>query len=120
MVTVGDDKLVKVWDAETGILIHALSGHPATIRAVAFDRAGARIASGGVAHYSQELVEKYPPDYKGSRIYTGRDYKVTSGGGSVKVWDVASGREVWTLTGPEEPIFAVAFDPKDRHVLAFD
>ncbi len=48
IVSGGDDKTVKIWDAETGALKQTLSSHGLLIRSVAFSPDGETIASGSM------------------------------------------------------------------------
>jgi WD40 repeat protein len=87
LVSVGDDMLVKVWEADTGKLIHTLKGH------------AAQTPQG---HVTALYTVAVSPDGKyaasGDRI------------GSVRVWDLASGEQVQSL---EVPIL-YTYDPKQR------
>lgn len=47
LLTGGDDRTVKLWDAQTGKMIHSFAGHTDTITCVAFSPDGRRAVSGG-------------------------------------------------------------------------
>ena len=47
VVTVGDDYLVMVWDANTGAMLHKLRGHTAAIARASWNRQG-------IAYYPRE------------------------------------------------------------------
>ncbi|MGE3803862.1 MAG: WD40 repeat domain-containing protein [Gemmataceae bacterium] len=87
LVSVGDDMLVKVWDAKTGKLLHSLAGHATrtpqgfvtALYAVAISPDGKHIASG-------------------DRI------------GDVRVWDLASGKQVSNFQVP----ILYTYDPRQR------
>ncbi len=43
----GSNGTIVAWDANSGQLLHALTGHKGGVRALAFSRDGSRFASGG-------------------------------------------------------------------------
>ena len=88
------DWLVKVWDWETGREIGALNGLPVVPRAKALDRSGERLALG---------------------------FNRPGGGGGcdLKVWEVAGGKELYTIPIPERSISgpqALTFSPDRMHL----
>ena len=56
---------LKVWDAETGVELHALMGHSAAITSLAFTPDGARLASG-----SEDLTIKLWDPALGQEVLT--------------------------------------------------
>jgi WD40 repeat protein len=86
------DRTVRLWDAETGVEVHCLSGHTQPVACVAFSADGSRLASG-----SMDLLGGTP--------------------GEVKVWDARTGVEVLSLMGHTGPVLSVAFS-LDRSRLA--
>lgn len=87
LVSVGDDMVVKVWETDTGKLIHSLKGH------------ATQTPQG---HVTALYAVAVSPDGKyaasGDRI------------GSVRVWELASGKQVQAF---EVPIL-YTYDPKQR------
>jgi WD40 repeat protein/serine/threonine protein kinase len=73
---------------------HTLRGHTAPVHSLAFSPDGKRVASG-----SAPGVVWGPP-------------------GELKLWDVASGRELLTFQGDPEPILCVAFSPDGRFLAS--
>jgi len=79
-VSAGDDKTIKVWDADSGRQILSFREHNDWINSVTFSPDGRYIASGG-----------------GEKDST------------VKLWDALSGREVTTLRGHTGHVTSLAF-----------
>jgi WD40 repeat protein/serine/threonine protein kinase len=100
----GRDSLVKLWDVVTGRCLKTLPGRPSNplnypkdaVGALAFSHDGTWLAAGfgrpGLLDPDHEQV--------------------------VKVWDVASGRELHTLTGLKNTVPMLAFAPDDRTLAA--
>src|SRR5262249_56335747 len=100
LATGGQDSVVKLWDVATGQLVRTLRGRPSdplnypedAVGALAFSHDGTWLAAGfgrpGLLDPGYDQV--------------------------VKVWDVASGRELRTLTGLENTVPMLAFPPHDR------
>jgi WD40 repeat protein len=138
------DQTVKIWDM-TSVAREmqkpplTLLGHQATVRGVVFSPDSRRLASaGGDARGNKwvilwdtatgKLLHKFPGEYTrfnylniafspdGRRLASGSEHN------TVKVWDVETGREVFTLRGHTEPVFSVFFSPDGRRLasLGFD
>jgi WD40 repeat protein len=109
LVSAGEDKAVRVWDAATGKEQRALLGHTSTVYALAFSPDGKRLASGGrdarirvwdPENGKQLLVIRQPGIFpvfgaswspEGKRLVMGsvapEDPNVTA----VQLWDAATG-----------------------------
>jgi WD40 repeat protein len=104
LATGGRDSAVKLWDVASGKLVRSLPGRPSDHRyyphdavgALAFSHDGTRLAAG----FGRPGL--HDPDY--DQV--------------VKVWDVASGRELRTLTGLKNTVPMMAFAPDDRTLAA--
>jgi WD40 repeat protein len=104
LATGGRDSMVKIWDVATGQLVQSLPGRPSAhlnyfhdgVGALAFSHDGTRLAAG---FGRPGLLD---PGY--DQI--------------VKVWDVASWREMHTLTGLGNTVPMLAFAPDDRTLAA--
>ncbi len=46
-ITCGDDHLIRIWDAENGVLVNRLSGHADWVRAMVMTHDGTRLATAG-------------------------------------------------------------------------
>src|SRR5204862_351080 len=82
------DRIVRVWDVGTGLLLWAGKGHAGTISAVAFSRDGRRVATAG-----------------------GRDE-------TVKLWDAQTGEEVLTVGRHPGRVHSVAFSPDGNKIVS--
>src|SRR5262249_8736757 len=122
LASAGWDRVVKIWDAQTGRTVHSLRLNN-TGWGVAFSRDGRRIAAasedGGVTvwyvesgkealtfrgHKTGVLSVAFSPD--GRRIASSGDDL------TVKLWDANTAQEALTLRGHTETIWQVAFNPK--------
>jgi WD40 repeat protein len=118
------DGLVKVWDAASGLLLFNMAGHKGTVEAIAFSPDGKYIATAisdtsariwdaiprgeiRVIHAGGTPLPYYSPD--GAKLFSG----IVD---SAKLWDVASGEELLTLTGHTGFIEAVAFSLDGKFV----
>jgi WD40 repeat protein len=87
------DETIKLWDVATGREVRTLSGHTDNVRSVAFSPDGRLLASGSCGQR----------DSSGDCIQD-----------EIKLWDVATGREVRTLSGHTDNVRSVAFSPDGR------
>jgi WD40 repeat protein len=121
---------VNVWDAESGQLIHTLSGYSGgVVLSAAYSPDGWRIVtasddgtvkvrntgSGGFIHTlfgHKERVNSvaYSPD--GRRIVS------ASGDKTVKVWDAENGQLIRTLYGHNGSVNSVAYSPDGRRIVS--
>ena len=103
----GDDTTVRVWEADSGRLLHTLAGHTGGVWAVGWSPDGARLVSGGddttvrvwdadsgrllhtlAGHTGRVQAVGWSPD--GSQLVSG-GYDQT-----IRVWDADSGRLLHT------------------------
>ncbi len=88
MYLTGERSVVRIWDADTGALVHDLKGHVGIVNCLAFSPDSRRLVSGA----SEDRA--------------------------IKVWDVRSGKEALTLRGHSERVLAVAFSPDGRRIYS--
>jgi WD40 repeat protein len=99
LVTGGWDNTVRLWSAETGKEVKQFTGHTGWVQAVAFSPDGSRFLTGSGG---------------GMR---GPSY-VAQGDNSVRLWDVASGKELQRISNADwGGIACAAFLPDGRHIL---
>jgi RNA polymerase sigma factor (sigma-70 family) len=95
-----DGYAVVLWEAATGKEVRRLTGLHGQVTALAFSADGRRLAAGGGGVESPRV-----PAWE------------WSSGTSIRVWDVASGKEVSPRGGHEEGVLSVAYSP-DGKLLA--
>ena len=89
LVSASYDTTCKVWDANTGTVIHTLEGHSDAVRSVAFNHDGSRIVSGSL----------------------GSDK-------TCKVWDANTGDCLKTLEGHSEGVNSIAFNHDGSRIVS--
>ncbi|MBL8794792.1 MAG: protein kinase [Planctomycetia bacterium] len=92
----GGDRTIKLWDAASGQEAATLRGHGRTIRSIAFSADGKLLAT-GAGDPTTPPAQPFP--------------------GEVRLWDVASRRELRSFAGHPKPVRSVALSP-DGRVLA--
>jgi WD40 repeat protein/uncharacterized caspase-like protein len=129
IVSGGDDKTIKVWDAESGAVLRTLTGHADWVYAIAVSPDGRRIVSGG----ADKTIKIW--DAESGRLlltlkgHEGGVYAVTvssdgkrivSGGNdnAIRVWDAESGRLLQTFTGHGDYVSAVVMSPDGRRIVS--
>jgi WD40 repeat protein/tRNA A-37 threonylcarbamoyl transferase component Bud32 len=131
IVTAGEDRTARVWDAATGRLLVTLSGHDGRrVFMAAFDRDGARIITAGddrtarlwdartgrpiavlAGHDKWVWVARFSPD--GRRIVT------ASVDGTARLWD-GDGRPVAVLRAHTQPVVEARFAGGDVYTASED
>lgn len=134
------DHTVKVWDLRTGQELRTLRGHNSSVLSVAVTPDGKKVISGSGDNTikvwdletGQELLNltehkervnalAVTPD--GKKIVSGAGQSTalagwTSSDNTIKVWDLETGRELFTLEGHTAMINAVAVTPDGRKVIS--
>jgi len=129
IATAGEDTTVKLWEASRGNhLLRTLSGHAGSVRVVAFSPDGRVLASGSVDGKIQlwdittglMIRELRVDQWTYSLAFSPDSRLLASGGNSdntVKVWSVASGKEIKSFSPHTTMVQSVAFSP-DGQILA--
>ncbi|HEY6084673.1 MAG TPA: WD40 repeat domain-containing protein, partial [Nitrospira sp.] len=134
LASAGVDRLVRIWDIETGRLLRSLRGHTHDIRAVAFTPDGQTLATGS----EDRTIRLWNPKTGESTklLFTRYDHNVCSlslspdglmlARGShnkdIKIWEVTTGTELMTLLGKDQYdhhwSVCVAFSPDGIHLAS--
>jgi len=111
---------VRIWDVDTGEVLHALEDDDLTVFEAAFDPAGRRLATvstNGKIHVwdaaTGERLAVFDGPAGGAKgvAFGPGDRLAFAGSGTVRVWDVAAGRELLALRGHGGMVASVAFSP---------
>lgn len=140
LAAAGADKVVKIWETQTGREIRSFQGHADSIACLSFSADGNYLASGaGVFGRPGEVkvwdVRKSsePTPFKGdlhqvwctlfspdgtklAAVGQGRDQGGAQGSGIVTVWDVASGQVKWSLLAHSSNAWSLTFSPDSKRL----
>jgi WD40 repeat protein len=138
LLTGSDDQTVKVWDIQSGCELLTLKGHMGQVLAVAFSPDGRHVVTGGFDSTARiwdldavgEMRTFKPPARKfdgafgSSGLILPEVQAISADAGRAlidydkpTVWDIASGKELFTLQGSQRGI-AGAFSPDGRLIAA--
>ena len=130
----GCDRLVRMWDIETGRLLRSLRGHTNDIRGVQFTPDGSSLITGSedrtiriwnptTGEPTKLLFARY--DHAVCSISLSPDGLMLARGGhnkDVKIWEVTTGTELMTLLGKDQFdhhwSVCVAFSPDGIHLAS--
>ncbi len=100
VLTSGSDRMVRLWIRETGQILRSFL-HPTGVYCAAFCPDGRRVVTGGGLRVNSN----------DSYSWAGYDYRV-------RIWDVASGREIGSYDGFPGVVDSMAFSADARCLLA--
>jgi WD40 repeat protein len=139
LASAGGDRTVKVWEAQTGQELITFKGHTNMVMSVVFSPDGTRLASAalngtikvwdattspeartfsGPTGYARSVA--FSPD--GKRLAFGEgiwdDTKQAFVAGEVKVWEVQTGQEMFSLKGHSTRVNGLAFSPDGKRLAS--
>ena len=124
------DHSVRLWDADTGEELARYTGHSAGVRGVAFGPDGQALSAGGATLHLHDLdTGKTVRTFSGhtnmvnSIAYRGKGKlaATSSTDGSVRLWDLESGKVVWLLPGASSRgCNNLCFAPDGKRLLSVD
>jgi WD40 repeat protein len=122
-----------MWDAETGQEVMTITGHSGSIQSVAISPDGTQIASAdtgdvtikfwnvanGAMLQSISIQERGTRAFASLLAYSPDGLRLAAAIGSrIKIYDTLNGREVFTLTGHNGNVTALAFNPEGRRLIS--
>ena len=125
--TSGEDRTIRVWNLENGNLIQTIGEEVGPVTEVTFSPDGQYFVTGSVGDYryikfwdtaTLKLLKTYPqqPNIYGLGITPDNKKLAAAVKNYVKVWDIASGKELWSKKGPNLDINAITISPDGRQV----
>ncbi len=129
VAAVGADGIVRVWDVQTKSEVRGLQGHTDWVTSVAFSPDGRLLASVGVEKDRVLRLFELPPLEISSSgghaqgvnaVTVSRDGTLVATAGTdqnIKVWDIATGKEIATLVGNADTPYAITFLGKENLVM---
>jgi WD40 repeat protein len=137
IVTGSLNKAVKVWDAATGKLLDSLVGHDAEVVSVAMSPDGKHIVSSsgprlGLADHNRrelhlwdaatgKLLRSLEIEKTVNSVVISPDGKRIAGNsadGTIILWDLATGKKLHTLAGPDGRVFGVRYSPDGKWIMS--
>ena len=130
LAAAGADGIVHVWDVQAGTEVRGLRGHTDWVTAAAFRPDGQALVSVAADQAVRVFdLSRRDTESAGGHSLPIRGVAVSRDGvraatasedRTVKVWEIATGKELATLTGAGDPLNAVAFAGPDTVVAAGD
>ncbi|PPQ93483.1 hypothetical protein CVT25_008477, partial [Psilocybe cyanescens] len=137
IVSGSEDKTIRLWDAETGDLVHPpLEGHDDVVWSVAFSHDGKHIVSGSqdktIRLWDAETGELVQPPLEGHNdvghddvvwsvafSHDGKHIVSGSQDKTIRLWDAETGELVQPpLEGHNDVVWSVAFSPDSKHIVS--
>jgi len=125
----GEDKIIRLWDVETGQVLHTLTGLHGSFNSVAWAPDGRRLAAGS---YDESIylwdvetgqVLHTLPGHTSTihSVAWDPDGRMLASGGrdrTIRLWDVETGRQVGILENHTEKIASLAFSYDGRFLAS--
>ena len=128
LLTAGQDKIVRLWDARTGAELLTLKGHTRVLTSASFSPDGSQIATAAydgtarvwdAASGAELLVLKGDAEVVYSPCYSPDGKRIITGGydGTTRVWDAKTGAELLTLKGHTSPVVSASFSADGSRIV---
>ena len=143
VLSASDDSTIKLWNVSTGEEVKTLNWHTAGVASVAFSPDGRYVLSGGRDYTAADkFLKKYVGKHSlrlgevtkrnGGKIFKGHSDWINSvafspegqyilsgsSDGTLKLWNVSTGKEVKTFKGHSDGVRSVAFSPDGKYALS--
>ena len=128
LVSGGDERMIRLWDVETGALLQTMKDHSYEVHTVTFSADGQTVVSGSFkeltlwdAKTGQELRRLRGSSSHINAVAFSRDGKTLACAdylGTIKLWDAETGADLLTLKGHTGSALGIAFSPDGRLLVS--
>lgn len=118
------DTTIRLWEAATGKEVRTLTGHQKAVTALAIAEGGKLLASSSrdntVRLWDMEAGKEIQALAGNGPVAFAPDGKTLAGGfgGMVRLWDTATGAEIFPDTAHRSPVLAVGFAPDGKSLVS--